>query len=140
VTEEERNVGLLMPRYEAWAASRGTSVEFWAEIFADEVQLRSLGAGRPGLEFARSRHGRDEMAGFLRELNVHSALEMFEVEEYVADGDRVVMIGRMAWRNRATGKLLESLKVDLWRFVDGQAVEFLEMYDTAAAVAAATPA
>jgi hypothetical protein len=30
-------------------------------------------------------------------------------------------------------------KVDIWRFRDGKAVEFYEMFDTTAAFAAATP-
>ena len=42
----------------------------------------------------------------------------------------------------STGELFpdcETPKVDIWRFREGKAVEFYEMFDTAAAFAAATP-
>ena len=61
---------------------------------------------------------------------------LLEMDEYIAQGDRVVVIGRMAWRNRATGKVAETPKLDVWRLRDGKAVDFVEFYDTARAAAA----
>ena len=61
----------------------------------------------------------------------------YEVTDYVAQGDRVVAIVDSAWRNRQTGKTIELPKVDIWRFRDGRAVEFLEFYDTARLIACA---
>ena len=49
---------------------------------------------------------------------------------FVEEGDRIVMVGSMAWRNRHTKAMFETLKADFWPFKDGLAVEFLEMYDT----------
>jgi len=61
------------------------------------------------------------------------------MEDFIAEGDRVVAVGQMSWRNRATGKVVETPKVDIWTFRDGKAVAFAEYYDTARTIAAATP-
>ena len=35
-----------------------------------------------------------------------------------------------AWRNRATGKVVDSPKVDIWHFENGRITQFLEMFDS----------
>jgi ketosteroid isomerase-like protein len=55
----------------------------------------------------------------------------YVAEHFVAQGDRVVMLGRCAWRYKKTGKYVWTPKADSWRFRDGKAVEFFEYYDTA---------
>jgi len=40
------------------------------------------------------------------------------------------MVGRCAWRNRTTGRIVDTPKVDVWRFENGKAVSFLEMFDS----------
>ena len=52
-------------------------------------------------------------------------------EHFIAQGDRVVMLGRCAWRYKKTGKVVWTPKADFWRFADGKAVEYFEYYDTA---------
>jgi ketosteroid isomerase-like protein len=54
----------------------------------------------------------------------------FTVYRIVDGGQDVVMVGRCAFRNRATGKLVDTPKVDVWRFENDQAVSFLEMFDS----------
>jgi ketosteroid isomerase-like protein len=49
------------------------------------------------------------------------------------------MQGVCSWTHKGTGKTCETPKVDIWRFRDGKAIEFYELFDTAAAFAAATP-
>jgi ketosteroid isomerase-like protein len=56
----------------------------------------------------------------------------FDCDRFIDGGDDVVMVGRCAWRNRATGKIVDTPKVDIWRFENGRAVEFLEMFDSLA--------
>jgi ketosteroid isomerase-like protein len=63
----------------------------------------------------------------------------YRVDEYVAQGDRVVAIGFTSWRNKLTGKIAATPKIDIWRMKDGKAVEFSEFYDTARLYAASEP-
>jgi ketosteroid isomerase-like protein len=55
----------------------------------------------------------------------------YRVDHFVAQGDRVVMVGHCSWRAKRTGKVVATPKVDTWRFANGKAVEFYEFYDTA---------
>ena len=55
----------------------------------------------------------------------------FATEHFVAQGDRVVMLGRCAFRYKKTGKVVWTHKADSWRFAGGKAIEYFEFYDTA---------
>ena len=66
----------------------------------------------------------------MRVVAVNSMLE-FATEHFVAQGDRVVVLGRCAFRYKKTGKVVWTQKADSWRFAEGKAVEYFEFYDTA---------
>ncbi len=55
----------------------------------------------------------------------------YVVDDLVAQGDRVVMLGRCSFRFRNNGRVVTTPKADAWRFKDGKAVEFFEYFDTA---------
>jgi len=54
----------------------------------------------------------------------------YTVDRVIDGGDDVVMVGSCAWRNRATARIVDTPKVDVWRFENGKAVSFLEMFDS----------
>ena len=58
---------------------------------------------------------------------------------FVAENDRVVVVGATKWTNKETGKAFETPKIDIWRFRDGRAIEFFEHYDTAQILDPAKP-
>jgi ketosteroid isomerase-like protein len=58
-------------------------------------------------------------------------------EQVVEQGDTVVWIGRCSWRNRHTGLVATTPKVDIWTFRDGRAVRMFELFDTLAFARAA---
>jgi hypothetical protein len=109
------------------------------EIMADDISLGSLANGSPEMPFSASRSNKSQILDYLEELNRDWDMVSFDMNDFIAQGDRVVAIGRVAWRNKATGKIADTPKVDVWRFRDGKAVDFLEFYDTALSFAAATP-
>jgi ketosteroid isomerase-like protein len=63
----------------------------------------------------------------------------YSADEFIAEGDQVAVFGRFAWRNRNTGKTADSPFIHRWRFHRGKVAEVYEYYDTAKALAAATP-
>lgn len=131
------NLKSLRYAYQLWNDTRGGSVQAWLDLFADDIAIRSLGGKVAALDFAKNRHGKADAAHYFAELGRAWELVHFTPEEFIAEGDRVVVVSRVAFKCRDTGKLAESPKVDIFRFRDGKAVEFTEFFDTAAAIAAA---
>ena len=136
MSQEARNAAILKEAYRLWDEIKGGSVDHWLSLVADEINFGSLAQGRPdALSFTRTRHSRDGVANYLRELTQDWRMDYYAVDHFVAQGDRIVAIGRCAWRFKPTGKVVETPKVDVWRFNEaGQAIEFFEYYDTAAVI------
>jgi ketosteroid isomerase-like protein len=133
------NVGKLRRAYQMWNDTRGASVSEWLGLMADDVTLRTVGDGVAGLEFTKGRHGKGEAQGYFAGLAADWEMVHFTPEEFIAQGDRVVVLSNVAFRNRKSGKVSESPKADVFRFRDGRIVEFVEFFDTLGAVAATRP-
>ena len=138
MTEEEANVALLRKAYQAWHETKGNP-SGWYAILADDVQWRSLANGRPGMEFTRPCTSKEEVKGYFDGLLRGWTMEFYRIDEYIAQGDRVVALGATAWINNATGKRSEIQKVDVWRIRNNLVVEHMEHYDTYAALTACEP-
>lgn len=131
MSEESRNVELLTHAYRRWSESRGASVEDWLAICADRMAFGSLAHGSEPTPYLTSYRSRDELKSYFDGISRDWEMMEYVVDHFVAQGDRVVMLGRCAWRYRKTDKVVWTAKCDSWRFVDGKAVEFFEFYDTA---------
>lgn len=120
----------LKAAYKSWNETRGGSIATWMAFFADEIDLRSLSAGRPGLEWTKSRLSREGVAAYLEGLTSQFAMIHYTVERYVCQDDTIIALCRTAWRNNATGREADTPKVDVWRVRDGKAFAYHEYYDT----------
>jgi ketosteroid isomerase-like protein len=137
--KHHENVGKLRRAYQLWHDTRGGSVKHWLDLMAEDVTIRSLTAGAPGMAFTKANRGKAEAAQYFAGLAADWELIHFTLTEVIAEGDRVVVLSTCAFRHRRTGKVAESPKADVFRFRDGQIVEFFEFFDTALALAATRP-
>jgi ketosteroid isomerase-like protein len=137
MSNAERNIEILKEAYGRWHESRGGSVDHWMDIVADDIQFGSLAQGAPSMQFAHNYDNRQSLRGYFEGLLSDWEMIHYTVDEYVAQGDAVFMRGSTAWRNKKTGKVVDTPKIDFWRFRDGKAVEFYEYYDTARVFACA---
>lgn len=135
--EEARNVELLKASYRRWHDSKGGSVDHWMGIVADHGRFGSLAQGRAPLQFARDYHSRSDLLAYFKGLLGDWEMLHYTIYEYIAQGDGVFVRASTAWRNRRTGRAVDTPKADFWRFRDGKVVEFFEYYDTAQFAAAA---
>lgn len=131
------NVALLREAYEHWNATKGISIDGWLALIADDLKLGSL-AGGAALVANMNGSGKDAFLFFFENISKHWSLLNFAADEFIAEGNSVVMRGRIAWQNKRTGKVFSSPKIDYWRFRDGKAIEFFECCDTAGIQAAAS--
>jgi ketosteroid isomerase-like protein len=83
-------------------------------------------------DLAAVRHSRVGAMEYFQTLARDWEMIEFVPDRFVDGGDDVVMIGRCSWRNRATGKIVDTPKVDVWRFRNGRAISFMEMFDSLA--------
>jgi ketosteroid isomerase-like protein len=137
VSTESENVATLQKAYADWAGKKAGNLECWTSIMADDVELRSLADGAPGIDFSQARHGIAQAKKYLEELTRDWEMLSYDVEDYVAQGDRVVAIVSTSWRNKRTRKAVTTPKIDVWRLREGKIVEFAEYFDTAKVLAAA---
>jgi ketosteroid isomerase-like protein len=102
---------------------------------AEDVTMRSVTDGASRMAFTRARLGL-AAAAYLAGLVADWELVHFTPHEFIAAGDRVVVLSAVAFRHRGTGKVAESPKADVFRVRGGRVVEF---FDTARALAATRP-
>jgi uncharacterized protein len=136
MSDAGRNVEILKEAYRQWHETRGGSVDHWMALCSSNIQFGSLARGMEGAEYLRAFDNRDALAEYFEGLGREWEMLEYSTEHFVADGDRVVMLGRCTFRHRRTGKVVTTPKADAWRFENGKAVEFYEYYDTAQVSAA----
>jgi len=133
---ESDNLALIREAYQQWHDSRGASVGKWLDLMSHGVRFRSLAGGAAGLEFSRDCANRDEVARYFAELGNDWDMIHYTVDELIAQGDRVIMLGSCGWKNRRTGIAVQTPKADFLRMKDGKVIEFFEFFDTAKAMVA----
>jgi uncharacterized protein len=134
---EQENLEILRRGYGLWNDTKANSVAHWLELIADDVKWRSIADGATGMAFTRACNTKADVQRYFAELGKQWEMNYYTVDEFIAQGDRVVMVGRCGWRNKKTGATLDTPKVDIIRMRDSRIVEFFELYDTAKALAAA---
>ena len=88
------------------------------------------------LPWGGTRHGHDGVATYFELLDEHVEDGWGEADEYLEAGNRVVVLGRLRGRSRATGADFEARFVHVWDFHEGVAVTFDSVVDSAVVLAA----
>ena len=128
------NGDLVRKAYEQWEQNLGSDPEPFLKLVSDDFVMSSV-LDPPDLhELARDHFGLDRVRDYFAALAADWEMIDFPTERVVEQNDTVVWIGRCTWRNRHTGRLATTPKVDIWTFADGRAVRMFEMYDTLAFV------
>ena len=116
--------------YALWSESKGMRSDQWMELLADSIEMRTVLTPDLPDDLAANRRTLSGALEYFQTVARDWEMIHFTVEHFVDGGDDVVMVGRCAWRNRATGRAVDTPKIDVWRFEDGKAVSFLEMFDS----------
>jgi uncharacterized protein len=140
---EDEHVALLREAYRRWAESKGGSVQHWLDRMTDDVSFRSLSggssAGAPAVGFECATPGKTAVESYFAQITGEWEMVHYTPREYVAQGDRVAVLGDCAWRSRRTGRVAESPFAQFFTFRDGKIAAAVELFDSAAAVAAHGP-
>jgi uncharacterized protein len=126
------NLAKLQHVYAQWNESKGKNEQAWLDIMADDVRVRTLARGGPGVEFTTEMRSKAELDRYLTGLREEWQMIYYRADEFVVDGDKIAVMGWTAWTNRKTGRKFETPKADFAVFRDGKIVKWTEFYDTAA--------
>ena len=116
---ESQIVAILKEGYRQWYESRGASVDHWMSICDEYIQFGSIAQAPPGAAYMCCYNGRDALGQYFNGLRQDWEMIDYVADEFVAQGDRVVMLGRCTWRFRKNGRVVATPKADAWRFANG---------------------
>jgi uncharacterized protein len=131
----EDNVDVIRRGYDAFG--RGDIPGLLASF---DEQILWVTPGPPELATSGRRTGHQAVAEFFGSVNQVFDIQRFEPREFIAQGDRIVVLGSETARVRASGKTLELDWVHSFTMRNGKVVAFQEFFDTAAVVAAMSAA
>ena len=131
----EENLDVIRRGYEAFG--RG-DINALLESF--DEQINWVTPGPPELATSGNRTGRQAVAQFFTAVNDTFEIQRFEPREFLAQGDRIVVLGSETARVRTTGKVLELDWVHVFALRNRKVIAFQEFFDTAAVVAAMSAA
>src|SRR5436305_2658878 len=79
---------------------------------------------------AGERRGREEVGQFFATLDENQEVKEFEPQEFIAQDEKVVVLGQYRWRVKSTGREFSSDWVHVFTLRDGKVAGFKEYYDT----------
>ena len=133
---EQENIKTVQQVYENFKGEnfRSADMQSLLGLYSDDVEWQV-----PEMENVRLAGKRSGLKG-VREFfsAVADDLEalQFETQEFIAQGDKVVALGRYSWRVKATGKEFSSDWAHVYTVREGKIVRFQEYMDTAAEIKA----
>lgn len=128
--------------YQIWHDTKGEgdrARNAWLDLFDDQIKIASMGDATPEVSFSRRRDSKLEAVEYILDLLKDWKMLHWTPETFVHEGDHVAMFGRCAWINKRTQKTVDAPIAHLWKFNNGKAIHLTEIFDSAKAVAAATP-
>ena len=95
-----------------------------------------VNAGPEVVPYARKRRGVSEVKEFFSALFAALDVQSFEPKEFIASGDRVIVLGTWSGRAKSTGKPFASDWTMAWTVKAGKVTSFRSFEDTHAVAAA----
>jgi ketosteroid isomerase-like protein len=97
------------------------------DLMAEDVVWEIPGAGLP---LAGTYHGREGVASFFQKLSAQAEIQDFQPREFLADGNRVLVVGWERTKLRATNRTVEVDWVMAFTVRDGKIASYRQYTDT----------
>lgn len=131
---EQQNVQLVQQVYAA--IGRG-DIPAVVAMMTDDVEARFPGPSR--IPFAGTYRGRDGVGRFFQAIGANAEVHRFEPQEFIAEGDQVVVLGRERLTAKPTNGSWESDWAMVWTVRDGKVSLLREFHETYAIAHAFAP-
>jgi hypothetical protein len=131
---EQANERMIRSVYEAFG--RG-DVPAILGMLADDVDWYD--PGPPEVTHAGRYRGRDDVGRFFSKVGESLDIEAFQQTEFIAKGDRVIVLGSIRAKVKQTGLVYDSEFAMSWTLRDGRITKWQVYEDTARELAAHAP-
>lgn len=128
---EQENMKIVQGIYEAFGKGDIPAI---LNVVATDVQW--INAGPTEIPYAGKRNSRDQVAQFFKAIDDNVVVKQFEPREFIAQKDRVIVLGNWRGESKSTGRSFESEWVMAWTLVNGKVTSFRAYEDTAAVLEA----
>ncbi len=128
--ETASNAARVAAAYRHWHDCLGSDPEPFFAMADEGIEMGSVLNPPEFNPLAEDRSGIERMRDYFVALAAEWAMVEFPTEQIIEQGDTVVWIGSCTWRNRHTGVVVSTPKIDVWTFRQGRAVRIFEMFDT----------
>ncbi|MGH9631073.1 MAG: nuclear transport factor 2 family protein [Bryobacteraceae bacterium] len=124
---EQSNIQLVQRAYQNFKTG---DIQSFLNLLAEDVvwQLPEMA----NVPFAGTRQGRGQVRQFFSKMAEVQDVVEFEPEEFIAQGDKVVVLGRFTMRVKATGRDAHSAWAHVWTLQGKMANSVREYVDTLA--------
>jgi ketosteroid isomerase-like protein len=129
-------VNRIRSHYREWDRKKGATAEEFLEMVADDASFRSIGAGAPQMQWTRDHSPKDQIREYFKGLDRDWKMIFFNVRTFLIQGNTVAVVCECAWKQRHTGKVVHTPKLDVFRVKKGEVVDFFEFFDNHQAYAA----
>lgn len=126
---EQETVAVVKKCYEAFG--RGDIPGLLTQL---DANVSWVAFGPAELPTAGERRGHQGVTEFFQQLMTIVDITRFETKEFIAQGDRVVVIGEGTEKVKATGRALEFHFAHVFSVRDGKVVSFVDYVDVSAVV------
>lgn len=128
---EERNLEIVRAVFERFGAG---DVPRILELLDPEVTIEFYGPST--IPYAGRYRGLDEARRFFETVLASVEVHVFDAQDFLASGDKVVVTGHLRLTARSTGGVIESDFAHIITLRDGRWLRFRDFMDTAVAVKA----
>ena len=125
---EQQNIEVVKRGYEAFGSGDINSL---LDLFHENIEWHQ--PKTEGLPYQEKYNGREAVGGMFAALDENEDISHFEPLEFIAQGDKVVVLGTMSATVKDTGRDYQTDWVHIFTVRDGKVTNFKELFDTAAA-------
>jgi ketosteroid isomerase-like protein len=133
-------VDQIRATYREWNRGKGTTPERFVEMMADDGAFRSVGAGAAPMLFTRDHSTKDKIRAYFKGLEQDWKMIFYNVQTFLVHNNNVAVICECAWKQKHTGKVVHTPKLDIIRVKKGKVSDFYEYFDNHQAYAACVKA
>ena len=120
----------IKTRYKSWDRGKGKTGDLFLDLMADDAVFRSIGGGAEPMQFTRSYSTKEEIRSYFEGLVRDWQMIFYNVRMFLIQGDTIAIVCECAWKQKHTGKIVHSPKLDIMRVKNGRICDFFEYFDT----------